>query len=340
VAVDPPSNRVTTPDPIVVTGANGQLGRALLGRLARDGHHDVRALVRSDRARDTIHALSLSPAPDVRIVEYTSPREMEAALRGARAVVHLVGIIKETPDTRYVAAHEQTCHALALAASRAGIERIVYLSILGAAPDSDNDCLASKGRAETLLLDDRVPTTVLRVPMVLGGDDPASASLRHQAQAPSLRLVGGGRTRQQPIDARDVVNAILAACNAESGRDLALDAGGPESLSHRDLVLRAARLYDNTPRITSLPLGLARLGVSVLERVMPRPPITRAMFDILQHDDQVNPETFTKALGIELLPLDRTLADHVGPGSGPDVPAVAAESEPNPQPSSESPRPQ
>ena len=298
---------------IVVTGANGQLGRALLARLAEQGHTRTSALVRSERAKATIEAEDLSPAPDIRVVDYTSPSEMEQALEGADAVVHLVGIIKEMPGTRYVEAHEQTCHALALAASRAGVSRIVYLSILGSAPDSTNDCLASKGRAETLLLDDRVATTVIRVPMVLGGDDPASASLRRQAQAKSLRLVDGGRTLQQPIDARDVVTAILAACVAAPGRDLTLDAGGPECLSHRTLVLRAARLYGNEPRISSLPSGLARVGVGLLEKFLSNPPVSRAMFEILQHDDRVDPNAFCEALGIELTPLDQTLADYVGP---------------------------
>lgn len=303
----------TPPLSIVVTGANGQLGRALLRHLAEQGNDRVRALVRSDRARATIEAETIAPAPEIRIVDYTSPNEMEQAVEGADAVVHLVGIIKEMPGTRYVEAHEQTCHALALAAGRTGVSRIVYLSILGSAPDADNDCLASKGRAETLLLDDRVATTVIRVPMVLGGDDPASASLRRQAQANHLRLVAGGRTLQQPIDARDVVTAILAACEAAPGRDLALDAGGPECLSHRTLVLRAARLYGNKPKISSLPQGLARFGVSLLDRLLSKPPVSRAMFDILQHDDRVDPGAFCKALGIELTPLDQTLADHVGP---------------------------
>lgn len=302
-----------TPLSIVVTGANGQLGRALLARLAEQGHDRVRALVRSERAKETIEACGFSPAPEIRIVDYTSPKEMERALVDADAVVHLVGIIKEMPGTRYVEAHEQTCHALALAASRSGVSRIVYLSILGSTPDSPNACLASKGRAETLLLDDRVATTVIRVPMVLGGDDPASASLRRQAQAKSLRLVDGGRTLQQPIDARDVVTAILAACSAGPGRDLSLDAGGPECLPHRMLVLRAARLYGNEPKISSLPIGLARFGVGLLDRLLSNPPVSRAMFDILQHDDRVDPDTFCESLGIELTPLDQTLADHVGP---------------------------
>lgn len=315
--MDPPSSPPLPPTDttLVVTGANGQLGRALQTALSARSHGPVRALVRSERARRAVEALELDPAPEIRIVDYTSPSAMEAALAGAHFVIHLVGIIKEMPGTRYVEAHEQTCHALALAASRAGIERIVYLSILGSAPDSDNPCLASKGRAETLLLDDRVAATVLRVPMVIGGDDPASASLRKQAQAGSVRLVAGGRTLQQPIDARDVIRAILAACSAEPGRDLLLDAAGPECLSHRNLVLRAARLYGNEPKIRSLPAGLARLGVACVEKLLPNPPITRAMFDILQHDDRADPEAFCQKLGIELTSLDTTLTDFVGPGS-------------------------
>lgn len=302
---------------IVVTGANGQLGRALLIELVRQGNTNVRALVRSERARKTIEALDFDGghAPDIQIVDYGSPRKMEAALSGMQSAVHLVGIIKESPGARYVEAHEQTCHALALAASRAGITRIVYLSILGATPDSDNDCLASKGRAETLLLDDRVATTVLRVPMVLGGDDPASDSLRRQARAAKVRLVGGGRTLQQPIDARDVVRTILAACVAAPGKDIAIDAGGPECLSHRKLVLRAARLWDNEPRIQSIPLGLARFAVTVMSKVLSNPPITRPMFDILQHDDRANAEVLREILGIELTPLAQTLEDFVGPDS-------------------------
>jgi NADH dehydrogenase len=322
-------------DGIVVTGANGQLGRALLSELARPSNPDasqsehprVRALVRSEKAKKTIEALELDPPPEIEIVDYTNPGEMTAALSGMSCVIHLVGIIKETKRARYAEAHEQTCHALALAANRAGIQRIVYLSILGSAVNSENACLASKGRAAALLLEDRVATTVLRVPMVLGGDDPATVSLRRQAQTRSLRLIAGGRTLQQPIDARDVVRAVLAACTAAPGRHLSLDAGGPECLSHRNLVLRAARLWGNEPQIRSIPLWLARFAVKVLSLVLPNPPITVPMFEILQHDDRTDPNVFCSALGIELTPLSQTLADYVGPESvGPNssVPEIEA----------------
>ena len=319
----------TPKDGIVVTGANGQLGRALLSELAKQRHPHIRALVRSKGAQSTIEALGLDPPPEIQIVDYTSPKQMESALAGMSAVIHLVGIIKETKNARYAEAHEQTCHALALAADRAGVERVVYLSILGSSPGSENECLASKGRAERLLLDDRVATTVLRVPMVLGGDDPATNSLRRAAQAESVRLIGGGKSLQQPIDARDVVNAVLAACTTAPGRDLSLDAGGPECLSHRNLVLRAARLWDNQPSIGSIPLWLARFGVRVLSMVHPQPPITPPMFEILQHDDQTDPSVFTSVLGIELTPLTKTLTDYVGPRATSEPSPIETESKPS-----------
>lgn len=299
---------------IAITGANGQLGTSLLSRLADGSHQNVRALVRSDRALKKIESLEHQPAPDIRVVDYASRSKMTEALEGVSCVVHLVGIIKEGAEARYVDSHEGTCEVLAAAATAVGVQRIVYLSILGSSPEAANACLLSKGRAERILLESEVPTAVIRVPMVVGGDDPASASLRRQAQSKSVRLIGGGATLQQPIDSRDVVTAVLAAASLKSSENLDLDVGGPECLSHRDLVLRSAKLWGNEPQIRSLPESLARLAVRILEKFHPNPPVTHAMFDILQHDDQTDPGIVLAKLGVELTPLNQTLADYIGPG--------------------------
>jgi len=103
--------------------------------------------------------------------------------------VHFVGILKEVDGTSYASAHEESCRALADAATRGGLGRIVYLSIVGSHPDSPNSCLASKGRAEQILLAAKVPVCVLRVPMVLGPGDFASWSLRKQARSQLVALV-------------------------------------------------------------------------------------------------------------------------------------------------------
>ena len=149
--------------------------------------------------------------------------------------------------------------------------------------------------------------------MVLGPDDYASASLRKQAQAKMVSLVGGGKTLQQPIDSQDVINAILAAVRVPHSENSDFDLGGPESLAHRDLIHRAARIYGRQPWILPIPVWLARVFITLIENVGKSPPITRSMFEILQHDDHVDQVPCCDELGISLTALDETLQHHVGP---------------------------
>jgi NADH dehydrogenase len=296
------------PSPILVTGANGRLGRRLLRRLAeRQSRRPLRALVRSQRAADSLADVAQATGASVTIVDYADAAGLAEASAGARAVVHLVGILKQTRRNRYIDAHERACQALAHAAKASGVERIVYLSILGSRPDSPNACLASKGRAERTLLEAPTPALVLRVPMVLGAGDPASQALRRQAQAGSVRLVRGGATREQPIAADDVVDAIVAALERDDPLDAALDLAGPESLSHRALVERAAAILGSSVSVRSLPLFLAQTLATVTERLVADPPLTRAMLGVLEHDDDIDPAPACERLGIALTPLDETL---------------------------------
>ena len=181
-------------------------------------------------------------------------------------------------------------------------------------PDSPNDCLASKGRAEQILLSGAVPAVVLRAPMVLGPGDAASKALRGMAQAPFLAMVGGGRTLHQPIDVRDVVACVRGALFREGVARRAFDIGGPECLPHRELVARAAALYGKkAPRVVPIPEAPVALFALAAERVSSSPPLTRAMLGVLQHDDSVDAIASAKELGVELRPLDETLRHSVGP---------------------------
>ena len=294
--------------PVLVTGANGHLGRALIARAPSDD--DIRALVRSERAAAQVRAVR---GVEVRIVDYTSRSALTEAARGCRAAVHFVGIIKEGGGASYEDAHERTCEALAAAAADAGLERIVYLSILGSHPDAKNACLASKGRAERILRAGSTPACVLRVPMVLGPGDYASFSLRKQATSRLVAMPGGGRTLQQPIDAGDVVRAVVAALSRQTPIAGELDLGGPECLPHHALVARAAALHGRRPAVVPVPLALVRAGIGALERLSASPPMTLSMFDVLQHDDRVDVSTACKLLELELTPLDETLRRCVGP---------------------------
>jgi uncharacterized protein YbjT (DUF2867 family) len=290
---------------LLVTGANGRLGRSLIRAVA--GRRPVRALVRSERAAATLRELPPEVRPEIVQVDWTDAGALAAAGEGAADWVHLVGILKETRSSRYADAHERPAEALARAAAKADATRIVAVSILGAEPGSANACLASKGRADAALLAGPVPATVLRVPMVLGPGEAGAFALRAQASAPVTFLVRGGATLEQPIDARDLVRALQLALTAPVERE-ALDLAGPESLSHRDLVLRVAALFGRRPRIVPLPLAAASALALAMERLAADPPLTRAMLGVLEHDDRIDPLRAARRLGLALTPLDDTLA--------------------------------
>ena len=292
--------------PVLITGANGHLGRRLLRRLTAE--RELVAVVRSESARDQIEALALTPAPRIAVLDYGDSAALETAARGCSHAVHLVGVLKESSRSSYVAAHEDSAAALARAADAAGLARVVLLGIVGSHPDSSNPCLASKGRGEKILSSATTPLLVLRVPMVLGEGDFASRALAGQARAPFAALLRGGASLEQPIYAGDVVEAIVAGVTRAGLDDVAFDLAGPERLSRRALLERAVAVVDGVmPKILPVPFVLNQAAAWLFEKLLADPPLTRAMLGVLDHDDSVDVSTACEKLGIELTPLDETL---------------------------------
>jgi NADH dehydrogenase len=300
---------------VLITGANGHLGRRLIQRLSAQpgASRPVRAVVRSERAAATLREGDLLSDTNIAILDYADEDALAGAAADCEVAVHLVGIIKESGRSRYRDSHEATCSTLSRVAARTGLRRILHLSIVGADPDSPNACLASRGRAEQILLAGPVPALVIRVPMVLGPDDYASRALRAQAQARVVPLLRGGAGREQPIDADDVVAALVKGIERPELESTILDLAGPECLSRRELLARTAALYGNHPTVIPIPLAGELAFAFLLEKLLSDPPLTRAMVGVLDHDDVIHTRTACEFLHLSLTPLSETLARYVGP---------------------------
>ncbi len=284
---------------IVITGANGHLGIRLINRLSTE--HEVVAVVRSTTALAVIADLRCQPL----VVDYADIDSLAAAARDCDAAVHLVGIIKKTRLNSYAQAHEIPCAALATAAEKAGVKQIIALSILGSDPNSENECLASRGKSEAILGEGSASVLILRVPMVLGENDFASNALFQKAD----RMIGFGfRTAslEQPIYAGDVIDAICALLGNSSANEL-ITLAGPEVLTRVELIKRAGRVIGKNPMIISIPVMVGRLVARVMETLMQSPPVTEDMIDLLDRDDEVDSESAARQIGIRLTPLDEML---------------------------------
>jgi uncharacterized protein YbjT (DUF2867 family) len=284
---------------ILITGANGHLGIRLINALSRA--HDVVAVVRSIKALEAIQNLQCHAL----VVDYADVEGLATAAGDCDVVVHLVGIIKKSRNNTYDQAHEIPCAALALAAEKAGVERIIALSILGSHIDSENECLASRGRSDAILLGSTTPALIMRVPMVLGEGDYASSALFKKAGS---RIAFGFRnlSLEQPIYAGDVINAIIAAVEMPAVNEV-ITLAGPEVLTRAELIRRAGRVIGNDPVTISIPVMFGRLVGRILESLLQYPPVTADMIDLLDHDDEVDSDESASRIGISLTSLDEML---------------------------------
>lgn len=295
---------------LLVTGANGHLGRRLIAGLPAEV--EVEALVRSERARQML-ARHAGERPGLRIT-LADPGDAEVLAglaAGCEAAVHLIGTIKESRDNRYADSHVRPAGALVAAAARSGLRHIVYISILGADATSPCRCLRARAAVEALLRESPVPATVIRVPMVLGERDRATRALARRATARHVFLYRAA-SLEQPIYAGDLIQAVQNALAWTAPSHRLFELAGPEVLSRGALVLRAAAVLKRRPNIHSLPLALGLLAAHVLARLRANPPVTPDMLRVLDHDDAIDPGPAAEALGIMLTPLDTMLARCLG----------------------------
>ena len=293
----PEAEEEKQPESWFITGANGNLGQRLIRRLLSQGAV-ITAVVRSSRAeRELTRVFSATSQLRIEVIDYAETMLLAQAAYGAQYAVHLVGILKSGKNATYATAHESSCTSLTRALKDTSVEHITYVSILGAKPDSNNACLASKGRAERILYRCPIPACTLRVPMVIGERDYASKMLTQRANLKSS-VTFRASSLEQPIYADDVIDAICSA--ARLGLDGGLDLAGPESLTRAELYRRAAAVIGRTTRVRSIPMFLGYTMAWFLELFMSAPPVTRAMLGVLDHDDDID---VTKALRI--LELDK-----------------------------------
>ncbi len=284
---------------IAVTGANSSVGIRLLQLAATQGI-TVNAGVRSERA-----AASLPKHERIapRVIDYGDANSLDGLLSGCDSAVHLAGILIPERGAGYREANVDATAAVADAARHGKLRSLVFISVLGADADSGNPYFRSKGEAELVAAGRSPAGVIIRTPILLGPGSSGSASLLASARRGKARLPGGGANTLLPLDIDDLCAAILNACRKP--RAGVHELAGPESLSYSDLVRRTADLLGQDMRVRGFPIWLAKLGAAVASRV--RGGITPAVIDVITAEETVSHNAST-ALGIELTPLDQTLA--------------------------------
>jgi len=246
---------------ILVTGATGVVGAALLPQLLADGHQ-VRALVRDPRR--------LGPQRvnvQLALVDLADPHGLRHAVRGCDTVIHLAAAIRDQPPRRVEEINGLGTLRLLQATERAGAERFLFFSAIGATPFQRTRFFRSKALAEEAVRDADLDTTVFAPSIVYDRDDPWVTLLRRLALLPMLPVSGAGSARYQPIWARDVARAVVGWVNASGEKRDRYELAGPELLSYDEIARTVAEQAGRPRPLIHVPLPLVRTGLIWLRRM-------------------------------------------------------------------------
>jgi len=242
---------------MLVTGATGFVGRALVPALAAAGH-DVRAATRRPEAyQGEGRPVALDVTAGV-----TAGTDLADALDGCEVAYYLV---HSMAAAGFAEADRLAAVRFAGAAAAAGA-RVVYLGGLGQGDVSEH--LRSRHEVGRILRD-RADTVELRAAIVLGRGGASFEIMRQLVERlPAMVCPKWVTTRCQPIALPDVVRYLVAAPGLEAG---SYDVGGPEILTYETMMRRYASLTGRRRLIVKVPVLSTRLSSLWLGLVTDQP---------------------------------------------------------------------
>ncbi len=296
---------------ITIFGGTGFIGRHLVRRLAARGAR-IRVI-----SRDPAHGTHLQPMGGVgQIVieraDLGSEEALARVVKGALAVVNLIGILYETGRQTFAEVQGELPGRIGRAAAAAGVARLVQISAIGADPGSASAYARSKAAGERAVREAFPAATIIRPSIVIGPEDGFFNRFAAMARLlPALPLIGGGRTLFQPVYVGDVADAIVAALERDDARGRTFELGGPKVYSFAELMRYMLQVIGRRRLLLPLSFELAMLQARILEW-LPVPPLTRDQVELLKTDNVVGADARTLAdLGIAPTPIELVVPEYL-----------------------------
>ncbi|MEL6112724.1 MAG: complex I NDUFA9 subunit family protein [Pseudomonadota bacterium] len=243
----------------VVIGGSGFVGRHVVRELARHGWR-VRVGVRRPHLATHLKPMGVVGQIQLAQVNIRHRQSIDAALAGADAVINCVGILFQAGSQKFESIQADGAENIAAACAEAGITNLVHVSAIGADAQSKSLYARSKADGESRMRN-HVPDAVIMRPSIVFGpeDDFFNRFAAMTRIAPALPLIGGGKTRFQPVYVDDVADAICAVLEAGTFKGTTFELGGPQIYTFRALMELMLREIGVRRALVPLPFSIAAL---------------------------------------------------------------------------------
>lgn len=246
---------------ILLTGATGNIGSALLRRLIASGER-VRCLVRDPRRLGDERV-----RVQIALGDLADPASFRNALRGVDTVVHLAAAIRDQPRASIEELNGVATLRLVRASKRAGVERFYFFSALGATLNSRSRFFRAKALAEQAVEGSGLENIVFQPSIVYSPGDPWTRLLHTLSWLPAMPISGSGRARYQPIWSDDVAAVVMASLQGRADGRTKIELAGPQELSYDDIAREALRAFGRRRRLLHVPLPLVKRLLDTLTTI-------------------------------------------------------------------------
>ncbi len=287
--------------PVLVTGAAGLVGIHTCRELVRNGWK-VRAMVR-DPARA---AMRLGQLPvEFRVGDVRDAGSLRSALGGCGAVIHLAAIAIEKKGESYTESNTAATERIISAARAESVRRIIFMSQNGADSRSPFRLLHSKGVAQDSVKSSGLQWTIFRPSVIFGPEDEFVNVLgRLIVLTPGVfPLPGGGSARFQPVAVDDVAKVIRMSLEKKETIGQIYELGGSVPLTLRQMTERILSAMGTTRRLVPVPVAILRPIVALAQRLLPNPPVTSSLLDLLAIDNTVATNALTETFQVTPMPF-------------------------------------